>query len=203
MKKTLLPTIVFFLLSWWASTDSLAGNDLEKAIFAGGCFWCMEADFEKISGIKEVVSGYIGGTAKDPTYNNYGKSGHIEAVQILYEPSVISYADLLEIFWLKIDPTDKDGQFCDRGHEYSSAVFYLSTEQKKMAAESKTLLDKSGMLQEPVKTVIRIASEFYPAEDYHKNYYNMNKNSSYCSFTITPKVTKFMDRYKEMLRKIT
>ena len=175
MKKTLLPTISFFLLSWWASTDSLAGNDLEKAIFAGGCFWCMEADFEKISGIKEVVSGYIGGTGKDPTYNNYGKSGHIEAVQILYEPSVISYADLLKIFWLKIDPTDKDGQFCDRGHEYSSAVFYLSTEQKKMAAESKTLLDKSGMLQEPVKTVIRIAGEFYPAEDYHQNYYKKNK----------------------------
>ena len=160
MKKRFLPTILFFLMSLLISTGSLARNDLEKAIFAGGCFWCMEADFEKISGIKEVVSGYIGGAAKDPNYSNYGESGHLEAVDILYEPSVISYANLLEIFWLKIDPTDKDGQFCDRGHEYSSAVFYLSTEQKKMAAESKTILDKSGILQEPVKTVIRVASEF-------------------------------------------
>ena len=151
MKKTLLPTISFFLLSWWASTDSLAGNDLEKAIFAGGCFWCMEADFEKISGIKEVVSGYIGGTAKDPTYNNYGKSGHIEAVQILYEPSVISYADLLEIFWLKIDPTDKDGQFCDRGHEYSSAVFYLSTEQKKWLQNRKLCLTNPACFRNRLK----------------------------------------------------
>ena len=167
--------MLFFLLSWYASTFSLAGENFEKAIFAGGCFWCMEADFESISGIKQVVSGYIGGSAKDPTYNNYSESGHIEAVQILYEPSVISFADLLEIFWLNIDPTDKDGQFCDRGHEYSSAVFYLSNEQEKMALESKTLLEKSSIIQGSVKTVIRVAGEFYPAEDYHQNYYKKNK----------------------------
>ena len=152
-------------------TGFSAEEKLGQAIFAGGCFWCMESDFEKIFGIKEVISGYIGGSKKNPSYKNYSKSGHIEAVQISYEPSVISYAELLEIFWINIDPTDKNGQFCDRGHEYSTAVFYLSTEQKRLAENSKTLLEKSGILNESVKTPIILASEFYPAEDYHQNYY--------------------------------
>ena len=154
-----------------ASIYSSAEDDYGQAIFAGGCFWCMESDFEMIPGIKKVISGYIGGTKKNPSYRNYSKSGHIEAVHISYEPSVISYAELLEIFWIKIDPTDNNGQFCDRGHEYSTAIFYFSPEQKRLAEESKNQLEKSEILNESVKTPIIMASEFYPAEDYHQNYY--------------------------------
>jgi len=175
MSKLFFIILFIFGLSCLTSPATFAGKDLEKAIYAGGCFWCMESDFEKISGIKDVISGYIGGITKNPSYQNYGRAGHIEAVLIPFDPSVISYAELLEIFWIKIDPTDKNGQFCDRGHEYSTAVFYLSTEQERLAEESKSLLEKSGILKESVKTPIIKAGEFYPAEDYHQNYYIKSK----------------------------
>ncbi len=174
MRKYFLLLISFCLLFWLTAINSSAEEKAESAIFAGGCFWCMEADFEKISGIKEVVSGYTGGTSKNPNYNNYGKSGHIEAVQIFYDPAVISYAELLEIFWVNIDPLDNNGQFCDRGHEYSTAVFFLSTEQKELAEKSKTLLENSGILEKPIETPLIKAGEFFPAEDYHQNYYKIN-----------------------------
>ena len=174
MRKTFLLLSSFFLLIWLTAINTLAKEDLKSAIFAGGCFWCMEADFEIIPGIKDVISGYIGGTTKNPSYENYGKAGHIEAVRIFYEPSVISYAELLEIFWINIDPLDKDGQFCDRGHEYSTAVFYLTNEQKELAAKSKNLLDKSGILKESIETPLIMAGEFFPAEDYHQSYYKKN-----------------------------
>jgi len=175
MRKSFLLFVSFFLLFGLTTINSSAEEKAESAIFAGGCFWCMEADFEKHNGIKEVISGYIGGTSKYPTYNNYGKNGHIEAVQIFFDPSVISYAELLEIFWVNIDPLDKNGQFCDRGHEYSTAVFYLTTEQKQLASKSKILLENSGILEKPVETPLIKAGEFFPAENYHQNYY---KNSS-------------------------
>ena len=173
--KLLLLPCLFFSVLFISAGNSPAGEHLKTAVFAGGCFWCMEADFEKIPGIVEVVSGYTGGTSNDPNYNNYGKSGHIEAVRIEYEPSVINYRQLLDIFWVNIDPTDNDGQFCDRGHEYSSAVFYLTDEQQKFASSSKTLIEKSGILSEPVKTPVLKAGEFYIAEDYHQDYYKKNK----------------------------
>ena len=175
MSKLFIIILFIFGLSCLTSPTTFAGKHLEKAIFAGGCFWCMESDFEKISGIKDVISGYIGGTTKNPSYQNYGRAGHIEAVLIPFDPSVISYAELLEIFWINIDPTDENGQFCDRGNEYSTAVFYLSTEQERLAEESKSLLEKSGILKESVKTPIIIAGDFYPAEDYHQNYYIKSK----------------------------
>jgi peptide methionine sulfoxide reductase msrA/msrB len=164
----------FFMMLCWLPTASYAENDYAEAVFAGGCFWCMESDFEKIPGVKEVISGYTGGTSSNPNYNNYGKYGHIEAVRIIYEPSVINYNQLLDIFWVNIDPTDKDGQFCDRGHEYSTAVFYLNEEQKRLATASKTKLDHSGILDEPVTTPIIKVEEFFPAEDYHQEYYKTN-----------------------------
>ena len=173
-KLLLLPCLIISVLFFMAG-NSPAGEHVKTAIFAGGCFWCMEADFEKFPGIIEVVSGYTGGTSSNPNYNNYGKSGHIEAVRIEYEPSVINYRQLLEIFWVNIDPTDKDGQFCDRGHEYSSAVFYLTDEQQKLALASKTLIEQSGILRESVKTRILKAGKFYNAEDYHQDYYRKNK----------------------------
>ena len=164
---TKLFLLTFFLL-FITGVNSPAVDNVKTAIFAGGCFWCMEADFEKIPGIIEVVSGYTGGTSSNPNYNNYSKSGHIEAVRIKFETTAINYRQMLEIFWLNIDPTDKDGQFCDRGHEYSSAIFYLTEEQQKLAAESKTLIMQSGILNEPVKTPILKASKFYKAEDYNQ-----------------------------------
>ena len=174
-KKLLLLPCLLFLVLFFTAFNSPAGEHVKTAFFAGGCFWCMEADFEKIPGIIEVVSGYTGGTSTNPNYNNYGKSGHIEAVRIEYEPSVINYRQLLNIFWVNIDPTDKEGQFCDRGHEYSSAVFYLTDEQQKMATASKTLIEQSGVLSKPVKTPVLKAGEFYSAEDYHQDYYKKNK----------------------------
>ena len=149
-------------------------SSLEKAIVAGGCFWCIESDFEKISGVKEVVSGYAGGKEKNPTYQNYGRSGHIEVVQISYDPAVISYSQILELFWRRIDPTDAKGQFCDRGHEYSTAIFHLNDKQKKLAEQSKSKLDKSGLLKKPVATKIIKADVFYKAEKYHQDYYKKN-----------------------------
>ena len=171
MQKYFLFLASFFLLLGLTAINSSAEENADSAIFAGGCFWCMESDFEKIAGIKEVVSGYIGGTSKNPNYNNYGKTGHIEAVQIFFEPSVISYDELLKTFWINIDPLDKDGQFCDRGHEYSTAIFYLTNEQKMLAAKSKAQLENSGILKKTVVTPIIKAGEFFPAEDYHQNYY--------------------------------
>jgi len=171
MKKPLWFMIVLVILGGIMQLNSFAGEKLEKAIFAGGCFWCMEADFEKIAGVEEVVSGYTGGTGINPTYEDYGKKGHIEAVEIIYDPSKISYKQLLNLFWRKIDPTDGGGQFCDRGHEYTTAIFYNTEEQKYLAEETRKALEKSGQLKDPVATKIVKAEEFYGAEDYHQNYY--------------------------------
>ncbi len=175
MKLKIKLFLLTFLLLFFTSVNSQALDHAKIAIFAGGCFWCMEADFEKIPGIIDVVSGYTGGTSKNPKYSNYSKSGHIEAVRIEYQPSLINYMQLLEIFWTNIDPTDKDGQFCDRGHGYTSAVFFITEEQKKLALESKSLIEQSGILKELVKTPVLEAKEFYNAEDYHQDYYKKNK----------------------------
>lgn len=145
-----------------------------NAVFAGGCFWCMESDFQEISGVISVTSGYIGGQGEHPTYQDYVKKGYIEAVQIRFDPSIIDYQRLLDLYWLRIDPTDSGGQFCDRGHAYSTAVFYLSASQQKIAVASKHTLEKSGTLQQAVVTKILPATKFYAAEMYHQNYYKKN-----------------------------
>ena len=150
------------------------GSRMAQAIVAGGCFWCMESDFQKIPGVKEVVSGYIGGTGKNPTYEDYAERGFIEAVRITYDPSVISYGGLLDRFWRHIDPTDAGGQFCDRGHAYTTAIFYETEEQRHVAEQSKTALENSGELKKPVATKIIRAGAFYPAEDYHQDYSQKN-----------------------------
>ena len=147
---------------------------MEQAIFAGGCFWCMESDFEKIPGVKDVVSGYAGGTGRNPTYEDYGRKGHTEVIRITFDPSVITYGKLLDLFWLHIDPTDGGGQFCDRGNEYISAIFYVNQGQKELAERSKAALEKSGRLKKPIETKIIQAGDFFPAEDYHQNYHQKN-----------------------------
>ncbi|MFW5862648.1 MAG: peptide-methionine (R)-S-oxide reductase MsrB [Spirochaetota bacterium] len=151
-------------------------KEIDTAIFAGGCFWCMESPFEKYDGVIEVISGYIGGDKKNPTYEEVssGTTGHIEAVKILYDPKKISYETLLDVFWRQIDPTDPRGQFVDRGEQYTTAIFYLDEKQKKLAEKSKNALEKSGRFSKPVVTPIRKAETFYPAEDYHQDYYREN-----------------------------
>ncbi|ODS30723.1 MAG: peptide methionine sulfoxide reductase [Candidatus Scalindua rubra] len=145
----------------------------EKATFAGGCFWCMEHPFEKLEGVSEVISGYTGGRKENPTYEEVlaGVTLHFEAVQITYDPSKISYSELLDVFWRQIDPTDPGGQFVDRGLQYRTAIFYHNEEQKKLAEESKEQLDKSGRYDEQIVTEIIKATSFYEAEEYHQDFY--------------------------------
>lgn len=149
-------------------------GQLDKAIFAGGCFWCMEKPFEQLNGVQSVLSGYTGGTSTNPDYGNYAAGGHVEAVEIVYDPMVISYEELLDVYWHQVDPTDSDGQFVDRGHQYTTAIFYLNDSQKKQAEVSKTALDKRGVYDKPIVTPILPAGPFYPAEEYHQDYYKKN-----------------------------
>ena len=148
-------------------------STIHKATFAGGCFWCVEADFEKLPGVVKVVSGYTGGQKENPSYEEVssGKTGHFEAIQIYYDPSRTNYAELLEVFWRHIDPTDSGGQFVDRGPQYRSAIFYHDEEQKGLAEKSREALNKSGKFKKPVVTEILKFSRFYEAEDYHQDYY--------------------------------
>ena len=145
---------------------------IKKATFAGGCFWCMESDFEKLSGVVDAVSGYAGGSGENPTYGDYGGKGHIEVIQVIYDANKISYNDLLKNFWVNIDSLDDGGQFCDRGHEYTTAIFYNDSEQKNLAEQSKEKV--AEILGEEIVTPILELDKFYKAEDYHQNYHNNN-----------------------------
>ena len=143
------------------------------ATFAGGCFWCVESDFDTVPGVLRTISGYTGGTLIDPTYKQVtaGGSGHLEAVRIFFDPKKVSYGTLLEIFWRSVDPTDDGGQFCDRGESYETAIYANSAEQKRLAEASKGELQRSGVLKRPIVTPIQAAGPFYPAEDYHQDFY--------------------------------
>lgn len=155
---------------------SLKNSDhkLETATFAGGCFWCIQQPFEKLEGVIEVIAGYAGGVGENPTYKDYAQKGYVEVVQVTYDPKRISYDKLLDIFWQQIDPTDSNGQFFDRGPQYKSAIFYHTLEQKKKAEESKHKLKNSGKFSKPIETEIIKFSNFYPAEQYHQQYYKKN-----------------------------
>jgi peptide methionine sulfoxide reductase msrA/msrB len=148
-------------------------KNLGVATFAGGCFWCVESDFEKVDGVVEVISGYTGGNKEDPTYEEVsaGGTGHLEAVQVHYDPTRITYEELLDVFWRHVDPTDPGGQFVDRGSQYKSAIFYHDEEQRKLAEQSKEELNRSGRFDRPITTEIVPFSRFYRAEDYHQDYY--------------------------------
>jgi len=147
-----------------------------KAIFAGGCFWCMEQPYDVLDGVISTTSGYIGGLKKNPTYEEVssGRTGHTEAVEVVYDPKKVNYEKLLDVFWHNIDPTVKNEQFCDRGTQYRSGIFYINDEQKRLAEASKAALEKSRPFKEPVVTEITRATEFYPAEDYHQDFYLKN-----------------------------
>ncbi|WP_280768117.1 peptide-methionine (S)-S-oxide reductase MsrA [Salipaludibacillus daqingensis] len=151
-------------------------QELKKATFAGGCFWCMVSPFDEQPGIHGVHSGYTGGHTENPTYKEVCSetTGHLEAVQITYDPAVFPYDKLVRMFWQQIDPTDPGGQFHDRGESYTTAIFYHDEEQKKVAENSKKKLGESGKFQAPIVTKIKEASTFYPAEEYHQHYYKKN-----------------------------
>ncbi len=173
-RKVLVFLSVIFLFVGAGQTNIFASGNTETTIFAGGCFWCMESDFQDIPGVLDVVSGYIGGTGTNPNYGDYSKMGYLEAIKIKFDPTRITFARLLDLYWHSIDPLDKGGQFCDRGHQYTSAIFYLNPSQKALAEESKMALEKSGRLPGPVVTQIIKAGKFYPAEEYHQDYYKKN-----------------------------
>lgn len=156
------------------ATPALAAT--EKATFAGGCFWCMEPPYDAIPGVVSTTSGYIGGRTANPTYEQVssGATGHTEAVQVVYDPAKVSYEKLLEVFWVNIDPTVRDRQFCDSGSQYRTGIFYHSEAQRNAAQASKAALEKSRPFKAPIVTPVEMAGTFYPAEDYHQDYYRKN-----------------------------
>lgn len=176
--RTILQNAMFFCCLIFAQSLVAQGEQRNQAtaIFAGGCFWCMEPPFDKLEGVSSTVSGYTGGHVRNPDYKavTRGRTGHYEAIEITYDPSLISYARLLEVFWLNIDPTDASGQFCDKGPQYRSGIFYANEEQKAQAQLSLQKLNESGKLPTTVVTEILPAQTFYRAEEYHQNYYIKN-----------------------------
>jgi len=159
-----------------SASIQITNENLDSAIFAGGCFWCTESDFDKVPGVVSTISGYIGGTVANPTYEQVvdGKTGHVEAVQVHFDKTKTSFSQLLEVYWLTIDPLTTGGQFCDIGSQYRSVIFYRDAEQKEQAELSKNKLENSGRFSQPVVTEILPATEFYRAEEYHQNYATKN-----------------------------
>lgn len=206
----IISALFIFLLSFPACSGTGTANDeenktedysgrKEKATFAGGCFWCIEAPFEDIEGILTVVSGYAGGKEKNPTYEavSSGKTSHREAVQITYDPDIISYSELVDIFWQLFDPTDEGGSFYDRGQQYTSAIFYHNDTQRQIAEVSKMSLDQAGLFNKPVVTPIIKYSNFYRAEDYHQDYYK-KKPREYKAYRTGSGRDKFIHQHWEV-----
>lgn len=175
---------------------------LETATFGAGCFWCTEAIFQRVKGVEKVASGYMGGTTKNPTYKDIctGLTGHAEVIQIQYDPSVVSFPELLEVFWKTHDPTTLNRQGADEGTQYRSVVFFHSKSQQDEAELYKKKLDDAKIFDNKIVTEISPASEFYVAEDYHQNYFNDNPRQGYCRLVITPKLEKFEKVFKDKLK---
>jgi len=169
-----LPTLITAKDDMAKSSTMGTMSNTEKAFFAGGCFWCMEKPFEQLEGVKSVVSGYSTGNTINPTYQNYMSGGHLEAVEITYDPAQISYEKLLDVFWHQVDPTDAGGQFVDRGYAYTTGIFYLNEKQHSLAEASKAKMQASGVFSKPIVTPIKPAQTFYMAETYHQDYYKKN-----------------------------
>ena len=184
------------------ASDTVAARR-EIATLAGGCFWCLEAVYEGLRGVDSVVSGYMGGTRPNPTYEDVceGTTGHAEVVQIVYDPSMIAFRDLLEVFFNIHDPTTLNRQGNDVGTQYRSAIFYHTPEQKRVAEELVAAVDASGIWRDPIVTDIAPAGLFYPAEGYHQEYFARNPNQPYCRLVVAPKVAKFRSRFLERLKK--
>lgn len=177
---------------------------LETATFGAGCFWCVEAVFQQLDGVKSVVSGYTGGTTLNPNYRAVcmGMTGHAEVIQIQFDPEVITFKELLEVLWHTHDPTTLNRQGNDEGTQYRSAIFYHSDDQKTAAEESRTEMNASGMWDDPIVTEITSIDVFYPAEDYHQNYFKLNSNQPYCQIVINPKIKKFTKDFNDKIKSI-
>jgi len=175
---------------------------MELATFGSGCFWCTEAVFQRLKGVEKVVSGYAGGHVLNPTYRQVcgGDTGHAEVIQIQYDPSQTNYEQLLEIFWKTHDPTTPDQQGNDYGPQYRSVILYHNDEQKRLAEEYKKKLDEAKIWKDPIVTEISPFTNFYPAENYHQDYYNQNKHQPYCTFVIRPKIEKLEKVFRDQLR---
>ncbi len=178
------------------------GIKTDTATLAAGCFWCVEAVFQELKGVLSVTSGYTGGKIKNPTYREVcsGLTGHAEACQIIFDPAVITYDELLEAFWSSHDPTTLNRQGADQGTQYRSAIFYHNEDQKKLAESYKAKLNTENAFDKPIVTEISPASVFYKAEDYHQNYYNENGDAPYCTFVIAPKLEKFRKVFKDKIK---
>ena len=174
--------VTIVLIGTWSlqslHTTSQAAADVaqSKAYFAGGCFWCMEEAFEKVEGVSAVTSGYMGGTVVSPSYEavSAGRTGHAESVEVVYDPAKVSYQKLLDAFWLNVDPITPNAQFCDHGNQYRSAIFFQTDEEKRASDASKQAIEQSKRFTEPIVTQIVMASQFYPAEEYHQDFYKKN-----------------------------
>ena len=175
---------------------------LETATLAGGCFWCLEAVFTRLQGVREVVSGYIGGTVENPAYQEVcsGATGHAEAVQVRFDPREISFAELLEVFWQIHNPTTLNRQGADVGSQYRSAIFYHDEQQRQIAEDSRRVAAASGKWSDPIVTAILPAQTFYPAEAYHQDYYRLNAFQPYCQMVIFPKLKKLQTAFGDKLK---
>lgn len=185
-----------------AAGDKQKEKKVEVATFGNGCFWCTEAVFEELKGVESAVSGYSGGRVPNPTYEQVctGATGHAEVIQITYDPAVITFPELLEVFWKTHDPTTLNQQGPDHGTQYRSAVFYHSDEQRELAEKYKQRLDESGAFDAPIVTEITKFQKFYPAEDYHQQYFQDNPRQPYCRAVVKPKVVKFRKAFHEKLK---
>jgi len=177
-------------------------KDLEIATLANGCFWCTEAMFSRVNGIESVIPGYSGGKTSNPSYEQVctGMTGHAETIQMEYDPKIISFEKILDIFWHTHDPTTLNRQGNDVGTQYRSAIFYHDENQKNIAEKSKEELEKEAVFKNPIVTEIIPFSNFYPAEDYHKEYYENNRKAPYCSFVIDPKIQKLLQKYSDKIK---
>jgi peptide-methionine (S)-S-oxide reductase len=185
------------------AVDNTTGSKKDVATFGSGCFWCTEAVFQNLEGVASVVSGYSGGKVKNPSYKDVcsGLTGHAEVIQVTYDTSKISYDKLLEVFWQTHDPTTLNRQGADVGTQYRSVIFYHNEHQQKLAEDYKKKLDASGAFDSPIVTEISPFTVFYPAEDSHQNYYNLNGSAPYCAYVIKPKLEKFKKVFPHMLKR--
>ncbi len=191
-----------FILILFSMSEHISYGQTETATFGGGCFWCTEAIFRSLKGVETVESGYSGGKLKNPTYKEVctGETGHAEVIQVTFNPKVISFHELLEVFWETHDPTTLNRQGADSGTQYRSAIFYHSQEQKETAEKYKAELNKENVFNKPVVTEITVFDQFYKAENYHQNYFANNRSQGYCQFVIVPKIEKFRKVFKDKLK---
>ena len=211
MQRLTLVILALLLVSGCKSNTPKTNSNMEitpngiktdTATLAAGCFWCVEAVFQELKGVLSVTSGYTGGKIKNPTYREVcsGLTGHAEACQVVFDPAVITYDELLEAFWSSHDPTTLNRQGADQGTQYRSAIFYHNEDQKKLAESYKAKLNAENAFDKPIVTEISPASVFYKAEDYHQNYYNENGDAPYCTYVIAPKLEKFRKVFKDKIK---